>query len=347
MKKNYKKRVAQSVLCMMLALCMVVCGMMISEPGTVQAATKGSENAGSGYKMLFNSMTGEDFPVKTGRYYVKQKYSNGSKGFSVNVYVSTKKKGGYKRIPYCHTASITTNGKYAYYRSGDPKKQKLYKYTYSTGKAECVGTLPSDKYYNVIYAYGYGVILSNGSASMTGEGNESLYEYNLKTKKLKTLWNKANRVYAVGMVAGKYVFVSGYNSDDEKKEENLLCEMTTNGLKVIKKLPKGPTGINYTTIYNDGENPYAPGLVVDNNKIYYRTISGKQNMIIYEFNKLTSKIKKVATMKFESRNWAYSDYAVAKFTSKYCIYRYNGTICRKVTYSTGKTVRVKYIDFIQ
>ena len=341
MKKNYKKRVAQSVLCMMLALCMVVCGMMIAEPGTVQAATKESENAGSGYKMLFNNMTGEEYPVKTGKYYVKQKYSK----YSINVYVSTKKKSGYKKIPYCHTMFITTNGKYAYYRYGDTKKQKLYRYTYSTGKAECVGTLPSDKYYHVIYAYGYGVILSNGSASVTGEGNESLYEYNFKTKKLRTLWDKANRVYVVRAVAGKYVFIRGYNSDDYKKEENLLCEMTTKGLKVIKKLPKAPAGVSYTTIYNDGENPYAPDLVVDNNKIYYRTISGKQNMVIYEFNKSTSKIKKVATMKFGS-DWAYSEYAVAKFTSKYCIYRYNGTICRKVTYSTGKTVRVKYIDFI-
>lgn len=340
MKKNYKKRVAQSVLCMMLALCMVVCGMMIAEPGTVQAATKESENAGSGYKMLFNNMTGEEYPVKTGRYYVKQKYSRTSKGFSVNVYVSTKKKSGYKRIPYCHTMFIATNGKYAYYTHNISKKSKLYRYTFSTGKAEYIGTIPSKQTYAVEYVMGNSVILYDGNNEDTG----ALYEYNLKTKKFKTLLKKNKVVYYLELVADQYMAVSYRDSDDFVNEKYLLCEITPNGTKVVKRLSKLYTMSQYSTIYDDGNNPYAANLAYSGNKIYYMVENGDKKINVYEYNKTTKKTKVVANMKFAREVTASSDYAIAKFTSKYCIYRYDWDKCRKVTYSTGKTVKVKYIE---
>ena len=342
MKKMTGKGMARSVLCMLLATCMVVCSMVVSKTENVQAAANTSANAGSGYKMLLNNNTGENYPVKTGKYYVKQKWTQKSE----DVYVSTKKNSGYKKIPYCHTYFIASNGKYAYYADRSSKKQKLYRYTYSTGKVESVGTLPLNKNYKVIYAYGYGIILSSGNASVTGEGNESLYMYNVKTQKLTTLWNKANRVYYVETVSGRYILVNGYNSRDGRNKENLLCEITANGVKVIKKLSSVYVAQSYGTVYNDGSTSYTPSLAADNNKIYCMARSGSNKISVYEFDKTKSKIKRVVTMSFASRSDAENDYAIVKFTNKYCIYRDSWNTCRKVIYSTGKTVKVRYVDVV-
>lgn len=221
------KRQKHYFLRLLTLVCFVLLAGIISGKAKVQAASE--------YERLFEGDIDPDDPVKHGKYYFK--YS----GKDDNIYISKKKKSGYKKIPVEYGAFV--NGKQAYY----VREGKLYKYVFSTGKEVKLKSLSQKNYasWYISTVYGGKLYLTR---SCFDEWNVSTYTYNTKTKKFKKVQKNCEIINRYG----KYVVSQDEFRSDVSPYRITLWKLTSSGLKKIKKL----TSRGFNTVFIDGKLYY-------------------------------------------------------------------------------------------
>lgn len=282
---------------MLVIVCLVMFAGIFAGRSVVQAASE--------YEKLFVGDTKPDEGVKHGKYYFK--YSDKD----YKIYMSTKKKSGYKETPIQYVAYV--NEKQAYY----VREGKLYKYVFSTRKEVKLKSLPQKNYayWNVSLVYGGKVFLTR---SCFDEWSISTYAYYTDTKKFTRIKKNCEIIGHYG----KYVVSQNEFRSDVSPYPVTLWKLTTSGLKKIKKL----TSRGFGCVFIEG-------------KLYYTSYADDlmRKVTLYKCNVDGTQKKKIVT--FESDD-EYDTIMIQEITSSYCtIWKTDGTY--KYIY---KTKEMKKID---
>lgn len=239
-------------------MCMIIICLLLGV-GIFYKNSLHAEAAGN-YKELFKYYG--NTTDKTGKYVLKLSGST--------VYV--KKSGRYVATPL-PGYWVFANGKYAYY----VKNRKLYRYTFSTGKAKVLKSFTAAKYdtysyaISVSYVYGGKVYLRFSSFD---KWMDWTYSYTVKNGKLKK--EKSNCLIAA--YYGKYVVGKNGFRTDTSPTGLTLYKITSKGLQKVRKLT------------NRGHSP-----MFKSGKVYYVSYPVKDSMkkaVLYRCSGKTGKSKK-------------------------------------------------------